>query len=70
LKLGTLENPELVRTCKRVGLDPSASVKKEEEEAEAVMRSLGHGLVGNSALLQPETIGQRVNPFLSFFSLL
>jgi len=62
---------QLVRTCKRVGLDPSASVKKEEEEAEAVMRSLGHGLVGNSALLQPDgsykqTIGQRVN-LLSFF---
>lgn len=64
---------QLVRTCKKMGLDPSASVKTEEEEAEAVIRSLGHGLVCNSAFLQPDgsykqTIGQTVTMLFIFFS--
>lgn len=56
---------QLVVTCRRVHIDASAAPKEEEEE-DAVVRSMGHGLAGNSAFLQPDgtykqTMGQTVS---------
>ena len=38
-------------TCRRVGIDPSVSAKDNEDP---VIRSMGHGLAGNSAFLQAD----------------
>lgn len=58
---------QLVEVCRRVGIDSSAAVKEDgkEREEDAVLRSIGHGLAGNSAFLQPDgsykqVIGQTV----------
>ncbi|KAF8817173.1 P-loop containing nucleoside triphosphate hydrolase protein [Phlegmacium glaucopus] len=53
---------QLVVTCGRVGIDPVASAKETEDP---VIRSMGHGLVGNSAFIQPDgsykqTMGQAI----------
>ncbi|KAF5314944.1 hypothetical protein D9619_007398 [Psilocybe cf. subviscida] len=53
---------QLVQTCKRVGIDADASTKDDDD---AIIRSIGHGLAGNSALLQPDgtykqTMGQTI----------
>lgn len=58
---------QLVVTCRRVNIDATAASKEEEEE-DAVVRSIGHGLAGNSAFLQPDgtykqTMGQTVSLF-------
>ncbi|KJA17971.1 hypothetical protein HYPSUDRAFT_972876 [Hypholoma sublateritium FD-334 SS-4] len=55
---------QLVVTCRRVHIDATAAPKEEEEE-DAVVRSMGHGLAGNSAFLQPDgtykqTMGQTI----------
>ena len=55
---------QLVVTCTRVGIDPTVSAKENED---AIIKSLGHGLAGNSAFLQPDgtykqTMGQTVRP--------
>ena len=63
---------QLVVTCGRVGIDPAASAKENEDP---VIRSMGHGLAGNSAFIQPDgsykqTMGQTVSfygPFLFTF---
>lgn len=54
---------QLAKTCKKAGIDPLTSVNDRED---AIIRSFGHGLVANSALLQPDgsykqTIGQVVS---------
>ena len=63
---------QLVVICGRVGIDPAASAKENEDP---VIRSMGHGLAGNSAFIQPDgsykqTMGQTVSffygPFLYF----
>jgi HrpA-like RNA helicase len=51
---------QLVVTCGRVGIDSAASAKENEDP---VIRSMGHGLAGNSAFIQPDgsykqTMGQ------------
>jgi HrpA-like RNA helicase len=57
---------QLVLVCRRVGIDPGEGEKEGgEEEEDAVIRSLGHGLAGNSAFLQTDgtykqTMGQTV----------
>ncbi|KAF9523914.1 ATP-dependent RNA helicase Prh1 [Crepidotus variabilis] len=58
---------QLVEVCRRVGMDASAAVKEngKEREEDAVLRSIGHGLAGNSAFLQPDgsykqVIGQTI----------
>lgn len=38
-------------TCKRVGINPTVSAG---DNADPVLRSIGHGLVANSAFLQPD----------------
>ncbi|KAH9480187.1 putative ATP-dependent RNA helicase prh1 [Psilocybe cubensis] len=53
---------QLVVTCTKIGIDVNASAKDNDEP---VIRSLGHGLAGNSALLQPDgtykqTMGQTI----------
>jgi len=53
---------QLVVTCGRVGIDPTASAKESEDP---VIRSMGHGLAGNSAFIQPDgsykqTMGQSI----------
>ncbi|KDR82400.1 hypothetical protein GALMADRAFT_237688 [Galerina marginata CBS 339.88] len=53
---------QLVLTCRRVGIDSAASAKENEDP---VVRSMGHGLAGNSAFLQPDstykhTMGQTI----------
>ncbi|KAF9046657.1 P-loop containing nucleoside triphosphate hydrolase protein [Panaeolus papilionaceus] len=42
---------QLVVTCKRVGINPTVSAG---DNADPVLRSIGHGLVANSAFLQPD----------------
>ena len=42
---------QLVTTCARVGLDVMASAKDNED---SIIRSIGHGLAGNAAFLQPD----------------
>lgn len=54
---------QLAMTCKKAGMDPMSSTKEKEDP---IIRSLGHGLVANSALLQPDgsykqTMGQVVS---------
>lgn len=57
---------QLVITCRQAGIDPSISQNDKEDP---IVRSFGHGLVANSALLQPDgsykqAIGQAVScPF-------
>jgi ATP-dependent RNA helicase DHX33 len=51
-----------VVTCRRVVIDPWVSAKDNEDP---VIRSMGHGLAGNSAFLQADgtykqTMGQTV----------
>ena len=58
---------QLVVTCGRVGIDPVASAKENEDP---VIKSMGHGLAGNSAFIQPDgsykqTMGQSVSFLLS-----
>ncbi|KAF8158511.1 P-loop containing nucleoside triphosphate hydrolase protein [Crassisporium funariophilum] len=53
---------QLVVTCSRVGIDPTTSAKESEDP---VIRSMGHGLAGNSAFIQPDgsykqTMGQSI----------
>ena len=60
---------QLVVTCRRVGIDPSVSAKDNEDP---VIRSMGHGLAGNSAFLQADgtykqTMGQTVWDLWSLF---
>ena len=60
---------QLVVTCGRAGIDPAASAKENEDP---VIRSMGHGLAGNSAFIQPDgsykqTMGQSVSSFLTSF---
>ena len=60
---------QLVVTCGRVGIDPAASAKENDDP---VIRSMGHGLAGNSAFIQPDgsykqTMGQNVSLLLLFF---
>lgn len=57
---------QLVATCKRVGIDAMAKVKDKEDP---IIRSIGHGLAGNAAFLQPDggykqAIGHTVIDFL------
>lgn len=54
---------QLMQTCKRVGIDPEVETG---EDVDPILRSMGHGLAGNSALLQPDgtykqTMGQTVS---------
>ena len=54
---------QLVFACGKVGIDPAASAKENEDP---VIRSMGHGLAGNSAFIQPDgsykqTMGQSVS---------
>ncbi|KAF7767927.1 hypothetical protein Agabi119p4_7170 [Agaricus bisporus var. burnettii] len=42
---------QLIDVCKKVGLDPNSSCGENEDP---VIKSLGYGLVGNSAFLQPD----------------
>jgi ATP-dependent RNA helicase DHX33 len=42
---------QLIEVCKKVGLDPSTSCGENEDP---VIKSLGYGLVGNSALLEQD----------------
>src|SRR5258707_6687882 len=42
---------QLCTTCKKAGIDPLTSVNDKED---AIIRSFGHGLVANSALLQSD----------------
>jgi HrpA-like RNA helicase len=56
---------QLVVTCGRVGINPAASAKENEDP---VIRSMGHGLAGNSAFIQSDgsykqTMGQSVSFF-------
>ena len=56
---------QLVVTCRRAGIDPAASAKENEDP---VIRSMGHGLAGNSAFIQPDgsykqTMGQSVSSY-------
>ena len=60
---------QLVVTCGRVGIDPAASAKENEDP---VIRSMGHGLAGNSAFIQPDgsykqTMGPSVSSLLFFY---
>ncbi|CAA7265451.1 unnamed protein product [Cyclocybe aegerita] len=53
---------QLVVTCGRVGMDATVSAKENED---AIVRSMGHGLAGNSAFLQADgtykqTMGQTI----------
>ncbi|PPQ86311.1 hypothetical protein CVT25_005612 [Psilocybe cyanescens] len=53
---------QLVVTCGRIGIDVSVSAKENED---LVIRSMGHGLAGNSAFLQADgtykqTMGQTI----------
>lgn len=63
---------QLVVTCGRVGIDPAASAKEIEDP---VIRSMGHGLAGNSAFIQADgsykqTMGQSVSSYdLTFLPL-
>ncbi|KAF8968940.1 P-loop containing nucleoside triphosphate hydrolase protein [Flammula alnicola] len=62
---------QLVVTCKRIGIDTATSAKDEEDP---VIRSMGHGLAGNSAFLQADgtykqTMGQTVCPLPSNMTL-
>ncbi|KAF8904083.1 P-loop containing nucleoside triphosphate hydrolase protein [Gymnopilus junonius] len=53
---------QLVVTCNRAGINPTTSVRDNEEP---IIRSIGHGLAGNSAFLQADgsykqTMGQTI----------
>ncbi|KAJ3516974.1 hypothetical protein NLJ89_g793 [Agrocybe chaxingu] len=53
---------QLVVTCGRVGIDATVSAKENED---AIVKSMGHGLAGNSAFLQADgtykqTMGQTI----------
>ncbi|KAF9555316.1 P-loop containing nucleoside triphosphate hydrolase protein [Agrocybe pediades] len=53
---------QLVVTCNRVGIDATVSAKEDED---SIIKSIGHGLAGNSAFLQPDgsykqTMGQTI----------
>ena len=56
---------QLVVTCGRVGIDSAASAKEDEDP---VIRSMGHGLAGNSAFIQPDgSYKQTMGQSASFF---
>ncbi|KAF9479926.1 P-loop containing nucleoside triphosphate hydrolase protein [Pholiota conissans] len=56
---------QLVLVCRRVGINVEGEKEGGEEEEDGVIRSMGHGLAGNSAFLQPDgtykqTMGQTI----------